>query len=1024
MKKRFVALICIVVLLLWPLAGCKKPSDSALDGVLSDVPEDQVSSGNKDAAEIETNLEDSPLNEAPQEEKIYCTATLEDEFKTSEVILTLKSSVSDPYTVSDAVNFSHKDYEIVVWKNRYDAEKSKDVDFSGYRQVFLITLKVRTKENVLSAIKELEQLDYVYSAEPNYNIEEEFSVVQKFGPKETLAEEKMFCTTTMNGQFEPGEVLVLLTHKSSDLYTALPSNTFSCIDYETVIWENKRPPEILNKIDISKYRQRYTIILKEKTKQAVLDAIKELEKLDFVYCAEPNHIFEVDLPIVEESSSIKIGKSVEEPTNDSGYHPSDTYINHQYAIEKMSLPAAWHISNGTANTIKVGILDSGIDRTHPDLNIPITRWGYNFTGDGTDAYVATGKHGTHVAGIVGAIADNVVGISGVSWNVELYSLKVFYQSGVDSDGNPKLKGNSNYVASAIEEAGNHQIYLLNYSGGGSTFNPILFEEISQFPGLLIAAAGNDGDCINENISPFYPASYDCQNIISVAATNSNDQLRASSNYGSISVDLAAPGDEIYSTTPNGYYGYKSGTSMAAPQVTGVAALIWSLNPSMTADQVKQAIMNGVDSVSGLSGKCVTGGRLNAFKAVTNVLTNYNPPGVLSGDVTGDGLDDLVVSGNFNGKRKISVFPGQSTGGFGQAVHTFSQATFVYNDTMYIGDVNGDGKDDLVVLFAQNLRRSMAVYTAKGDGTFYERINFYSTRTHDPSYFRYKLFLEDTTGDGKADFVVHWRTDAGKRKFLVYKGCSSNGKGSFNEGIDSTESVFNYVDSDPAYMGDVNGDGRSDFVIHWSENNKRRLLTYTAKADGTFAEGAMLYSVRTHDPNTYPCSFHLADATGDGKMDFLVHWKNTAGKRNIMVYKGISSSGTANFEEGYYALSSTRAYIGTDPVYMGNFNGDGRSDQMVHYAINGIRNMLVYFANASGNYNEAIQISTTQQQNLTTYPCTVHIMNTNGDARDDFVVRYRTIPDWRTAFHAYKGTSSGFAASVPTTANFFPYYIYY
>ncbi len=335
MKKRFVALICIVVLLLWPLAGCKKPNDPALDGVLSDVPEDQALSENKDT------------NKIPQEEKIYCTATLEDEFKTSEVVLTLKASVSNPYVVSDKVNFSNPDYEYVLWKNRYQKDTAKKVDFSGYQQIFLISLSVHTKENVLRVIKELEQLDYVYSAEPNYNLIEEFSVASKFGTKEMLAEEKCFCSSRLEQDFEAGKVLVLLTRASSDLYEPLSDEMFSCVDYESVIWKNQYSKEAidLGRVNIETYRQQYTIILKEKTKQAVLDAIKELEKLDYVYAAEPNYrvILDREEPSDEKSSSTKTTSSstvTSTSIENGGNYPNDEDLDEQYAVETMDLPAA------------------------------------------------------------------------------------------------------------------------------------------------------------------------------------------------------------------------------------------------------------------------------------------------------------------------------------------------------------------------------------------------------------------------------------------------------------------------------------------------------------------------------------------------------------------------------------------------------------------------------------------------------------------------------------------------------------
>ncbi|MFN9977853.1 MAG: S8 family serine peptidase, partial [Phycisphaerae bacterium] len=127
--------------------------------------------------------------------------------------------------------------------------------------------------------------------------------------------------------------------------------------------------------------------------------------------------------------------------------------------------------------------------------------------------------------------------------------------------------------------------------------------------MFVAAAGNSG--LNTEIFHSYPSDYDLDNIISVAATNSNDQLAGFSNYGTVSVDLAAPGVGILSTTPNNTYSFLSGTSMAAPHVAGVAALAFGYAPGATVEQVRSAILSTVDKKQNLSNRVVTGGRLNA-----------------------------------------------------------------------------------------------------------------------------------------------------------------------------------------------------------------------------------------------------------------------------------------------------------------------------------------------------------------------------------------------------------------------------
>jgi hypothetical protein len=259
--------------------------------------------------------------------------------------------------------------------------------------------------------------------------------------------------------------------------------------------------------------------------------------------------------------------------------------------------------------------------------------------------------------------------------------------------------------------------------------------------------------------------------------------------------------------------------------------------------------------------------------------------------------------------------------------------------------------------------------------------------------------------------------------MTYKGLANTaGKGTFEEGMYSLTSVFNYVHTDPVYAGDVTGDGRTDLVVHWQENGKRRLLSYTANADGSFTEGNVIYSERSHNPDVYPCKLYMADATGDGKQDFIVHWCDSNNKRNIMVYKGVSLNGTAQFEEGYYALSSTRAYVEEHPVYVGDMNGDGRADMMVHWGLNGYRQVLIYYAAANGTYNEGVNTATSQLYDPITYPGTEHLMDVNGDGKEDFVLHWRR-PDYCVNVYNYPAITGGVGDSVQSHMHKLPYYVY-
>lgn len=308
--------------------------------------------------------------------------------------------------------------------------------------------------------------------------------------------------------------------------------------------------------------------------------------------------------------------------------PNDMYYSYQYALDKIDAEQAWDHARGNNNVV-VGIIDTGIDGTHPDLFDNL--WtnpnpneygyindihGYNFHeksgGTPTDIGLSKG-HGTHVAGIVGAKGNNEIGVCGINWNVSLAWL------GIGMEGSKSLS--SSAAIEALNYANLHDILITNSSWGSAYYSTALKNAIENYRGLFIAAAGNDGQNIDKN--PIYPAAYDLPNIISVANTNSSDQLSSTSNYGQSSVDIAAPGSSIYSTCIDSTYVYKSGTSMAAPQVAGVAALLKSEYPNLTTAQLKSAILDGADPIPQLDGKVATGGRLNAYKALQAVQSNID-----------------------------------------------------------------------------------------------------------------------------------------------------------------------------------------------------------------------------------------------------------------------------------------------------------------------------------------------------------------------------------------------------------------
>ncbi|MCA2945498.1 S8 family serine peptidase, partial [Microcystis sp. M011S1] len=324
-------------------------------------------------------------------------------------------------------------------------------------------------------------------------------------------------------------------------------------------------------------------------------------------------------------------------------------------------PEAWDIQTGNPNLV-IGVLDTGVDYNHPDLAGNIWTNPGEIAGDGIDndgngyiddirgwdfAYNDNNPsdvqgHGTHVSGTIAGKGNNGVGVTGLAWNAKIMPLKFLNDQGSGSTSNAIL---------AINYAKDKGVKLTNNSWGGGGYSQALYDAINaagQAGALFIAAAGNNGN--NNDANPFYPASYNLANIISVAATNRNDQLVTfantggwwGSNYGLTSVDLGAPGSEIYSTTPNNTYATYSGTSMASPHVAGAAALLWSQNPTWTAQQVKNTLMNTGDPLASLAGKTVSGKRLNVFNALganfPSVTVSVSPATVQE-----DGTTNLVYT---------------------------------------------------------------------------------------------------------------------------------------------------------------------------------------------------------------------------------------------------------------------------------------------------------------------------------------------------------------------------------------------
>ncbi|MFN2454673.1 MAG: S8 family serine peptidase [Pyrinomonadaceae bacterium] len=288
---------------------------------------------------------------------------------------------------------------------------------------------------------------------------------------------------------------------------------------------------------------------------------------------------------------------------------------------------AWTKTHGSDHVV-IAVLDSGVDYTHPDLmqNIWTRPAGiaqytdedlgtiddlHGFSAISDDPMDENG-HGTHCAGIIGAEGDNDKGIAGVNWQVEIMPLK-FMSAGGFGTTKDAIEC-INYVINRKRAGVNVRVISASW---GSTLKSKALKDAIREAGeagiLFIAASGNAG--ADSDKSPHYPAGYDLPNMISVAALNRKDELASFSNYGAKSVHVAAPGSEILSTWLNGSFEEHSGTSMATPEVAGVAGLVLAASPEISMTDLRERILKSVDPLPSLHGKISSGGRINAARAV-------------------------------------------------------------------------------------------------------------------------------------------------------------------------------------------------------------------------------------------------------------------------------------------------------------------------------------------------------------------------------------------------------------------------
>lgn len=380
---------------------------------------------------------------------------------------------------------------------------------------------------------------------------------------------------------------------------------------------------------------------------------------------------------------------------------------------------AWDRTIGSQQAI-VAVIDSGVDYTHPDLAANI--WtnpfenptngidddgngyvddfrGWDFGQSDNDPQDDVVGHGTSVAGVIGAVGNNGLGIAGVAWNVSILPAKI-----ADDFGNlvvsaivaahdyltELLQRGVNIVASNGSYGGVGQTIYANQPQGAPAERAAIQRYVDE-GGIFVAAAGNDAFDNDNPTVTFFPATYNIPGVISVAATDNNDALASFSNYGAQSVDLGAPGDNVLTTIVGGGYDYASGTSFAAPAVAGAVALLRTVRPTASAIEVRAALFNSTDPLPSLQGRTVSGGRLNLAEALRivgldgPVVTQISPGPVSVAPVTSivvrfsEALDPNLVALNH-----IEVLASGGDGIFGNGndvVQTVSAFTLTDGDTV-------------------------------------------------------------------------------------------------------------------------------------------------------------------------------------------------------------------------------------------------------------------------------------------------------------------------------------------------------
>jgi subtilisin family serine protease len=592
---------------------------------------------------------------------------------------------------------------------------------------------------------------------------------------------------------------------------------------------------------------------------------------------------------------------------------------------------AWSISQGSSDIV-IAIVDNGVDLTHPDLVNKLVA-GYDATGRGSNgAPSGDDAHGTCVAGIAAAETDNGIGIAGIGRSVKIMPVRIFYS---DTIFGYDISTDS-WIADGIVWAVNSGADILNNSWAGGNTSDLVSSAISYAKtygregkgSVVVFAAGN------ENGSLIFPATL--SEVLAVGALSPCGERKSpsscdgeywwGSNYGG-NLAVLAPGVSMYTTDRQGSLGYGSGdyisnfngTSAATPVVSGVAALMMSLNPNLTASQIEYAIKASADDLGDSGWDQYTGyGKVNAYYAL---LSLYEPVPAewhnwfavdaretpMVGDFNGDGMTDIITFTRDNPNAVGDVYVALSEGDrFGDNAFWNDWFAVSRDETVVIGDFNGDGMDDIATWLGKSTRQ-VYVATSYGSGMDTAAVWVDSIGESDDDVLK----AGDVDGDGSDDLILFARQQG-----LVYVARSNGG------GFSSPQVWHNWFavsSHERPEVGDVDGDGRADIITFATDSPTAQGDVFVALSTGQMFEDGQ-YSAKWHDWFGVAASekISIGDLDGDGRDDFLTSLPPPAGQTYAAYSQGTSMTDSVLWEQFLTRYDS-------DVPFAGDANGDGKAD---------------------------------------------------------------------------------------------------